>query len=666
MKTASSKTHRVSRKLPALLAVGSCMAVLPASALELGDLIVQSSIGKPLRASIAFALAPHEQLNRHCVYLRPGPTASGLPGIGRATLSIANGLISLAGTTPVREPMLATQIVIDCPYTAKFSREYMLFVDPPSSAANAAFVPAAPTAEWTSTPVVANRPTYSRVDRDPIPDSIPNSTRYQVKRGDSLSGIVARIENRTMTMWPAVDSIFRTNPDAFIDNDPNKLKAGSWLTIPDLGGNDPVVVRGAAPASTRAAPTRTAEAVPTFSDAASVMVEGAARTEVYEPVIYDPVITVVEPVTETDAGATADIEFEVVDLTDFAPAVEDLARVTTDDLRPGDVILDDTLFVESAITPTGNEVSAGIQTETADSGSGLPAWFMWLAGGGVAFIVALLMFGRRLRGLFGSEPEAPVLARPERRSTNYDTSGTSEIEVTIIEPVSEDGIDMLDDMPTSENLVLDADLIDGTGLEEGTDMDVAQDFGFAATSVLDVELPFEAEANSINQKNPLLPATTEILPLVDEPTILENEVLPEEDDYDMSVIMDATKMPQPEDATEFDLKAVEVDPGDETMTTQSADYTLSEEGDYKIIEQDYEDEMSATQLLNKEIADAALKLTDDADEVTDDEVTSEMPLATVTDLEVTAQLQKADKKADKDAGATDITAEMRAKTGESG
>ncbi len=37
-----------------------------------------------------------------------------------------------------------------------------------------------------------------------------------------------------MALWPAVDRLFAANPDAFMDGDINRLKAGSWLEIPDL------------------------------------------------------------------------------------------------------------------------------------------------------------------------------------------------------------------------------------------------------------------------------------------------------------------------------------------------------------------------------------------------------------------------------------------------
>ena len=664
MKTVTGKINRVNRKLPALIAVGSCMAVLPANALELGELTVQSSLGQPLRASIAFALAPNEQLNRYCVSFRSGPTAGGLPGIGRTTLSVANGVILLTGTTPVREPMLATQVVINCPYTAKFSREYMLFVDPPSETTSASF---AATTTATPVPLTVHAPTAvsrpatvqrrASVNRDPI----ANAARHQVMRGETLSEIVARIENRTLTMWPAVELIFAANPDAFMDNDPNKLKAGSWLTIPDLGGVDPIVVADA-PASADVYESAVSSA------AAPAAVADTASTEIYEPSPFDVnVADVVEALPVAVDASVSDFSvgesvpaYEIVNLSASAPVTDSMTEVTTNDLQPGDVILDNSpLENSSAIETAGStnsEISAGIQPETSASSSGLPAWFLWLAGGGVAFILALLMFGRRLRGLFGSTPVGPVLVRPERRSSNYDTSGTAEVEVTIIEQADDDGFDQLDDMPTSENLILDADLIDGTGLEEGTDMDVAQDFGFAASADLDIELPFEPVA-SADVEASVVAGETEILPLANEPTILENEVLPEEDDYDMSIIMDATKMPQPEDATEFDLKAVEVDSGDETMVSNSG-YTLSEEVDFNIVEQDYEDELTATQLLNKEIADAALKLSDDDEGEPDSDETSAMPLASVTDLDVTAQLPET--------GDDDVTSEMPAHTRKGG
>jgi len=194
--------------------------------------------------------------------------------------------------------------------------------------------------------------------------------------------------------------------------------------------------------------------------------------------------------------------------------------------------------------------------------------------------------------------------------------------------------DLSDDSPTQENLALDADIVIGTGLEHGAVSGDSQDFGFTETSKLDIELPFEPVTAATDETDMLPPLR------VDEHSILESEVLPEDDDddYDMSVIIDATKMPQPEDVTERDLKAVEIVSNDETLLQEN--YTISKEVDYQVLEQDYEDEMTSTQALNKEIAKAAAELAErmeDNNEEAGDE-TNALPLATVTELDITAEM----------------------------
>ncbi len=116
-------------------------------------------------------------------------------------------------------------------------------------------------------------------------------------------------------------------------------------------------------------------------------------------------------------------------------------------------------------------------------------------------------------------------------------------------------------------------------------------------------------------------------------------------------------MPKPEDITARDLQAVEVTPEDDTSETDA--YTINDEVELNILEQDYEDELSATQALNVEIKRAATELAKDLGEGgSDDETatgpTAEMPpLASVTELDSTAQMAAGDEKAD-DADETGI------------
>ena len=601
-KQLDAKDRATTRTLIPLVALGGGLAAGPAAALELGDLTVQSHLGQPLRASIAYALAPNEMLSDTCVSVSAGQSTSGLPAIGGNSVRITQRAIVITGSTAIREPMLGTRVTVNCPFTPNLSREYMLFVDPaPVAEAHAA---AAPVARPEAAPVTRPVPQAPASRRAPV-DTTPigQATRYQVQPGDTLGDIVRRIENRSMALWPAVDLVFEANRGAFIDNDPNKLKAGTWLTIPSFDGTAPVL---ASPATEVVTAEPTAPSVTEISTGLVPADESPAATE--------PTVTAVD--SAISAYDTTTIE---------EPVVTD----STADLQPGDIVLDSGAGETIAIPDTELEgpqttaTSPNVPTAIVSTGSRSESTSLlaWLIGGGLAIIAALILFGRRLRGGLGSTPVGAAAETPQRRATD--------------EAIADADYDIEDDSPTEENLVLDADLVTGSGFEQGTNVDVNQDFGFAATTDLDIELPFEPEA-------PVADSGTDIIPPVGDSveSILESEVLPEDDDYDMSVIVDATKMPQPEDVTERDLQAVEV--GADGETPVSGNYTISQEVDYDILEQDYEEELTATQALNQEIERAAAELADDLNEKTAempaDEATAEMPPASVSELDATAEL----------------------------
>jgi len=569
VKKSTSRKTLGNRRIPAIIAVGSSLAALPASALELGEMTLQSRMGQPLRASIAYALAPNEQLSDYCVTMRPGPSMSGLPGFGAATVRVANGVITLAGSTPVREPMISAHVVVDCPYSANLSREYLLFIDPLiSTQPTTATLQTTPQAELIAiTPAAIEHP-VAAVIAEPVQEDIGTSTSYQVQAGESLSMIAQRIENRPVGLWPAVNAIFAANPDAFMNNDPNQLIAGNWLVIPDFDSNAAVV----------AAPEPVADPVTEISAAFELTPVIEATPEEFvieEPALNEEPIAVDEPVTDM-----------------------------TDDLRPGDIILDTELEGPTAIITT---------TNVTTDGAASPSWLIWLAGSGVAVIFGLLMFGRRLRDRFGTTPTAPLTDQPRQHVSDAQTTDTEDSQ-----PLDVD-YDLSDGSPTDENFILDADLVIGTGLDQSSTTGDSEDFGFAATTELDLELPFEPVAQ-ISDETDILPPLT-----ADESSILKSEVLPEADDYDMAVIVDATKMPRPEDVTKLDLKAVEVTADNETEIVDN--YTVSKEVDFKVIEQDYEDEFTATQALNEEIARAAIEL----------DITAQMPAQNddISDLDET-------------------------------
>ena len=606
MRNAPTKSNLANRSLPAIFAVGTSLAALPAAALQLGELTVQSRLGQPLRASIAYALAPNEQISNHCVTLRPGASVSGLPGFGPATLRVANGVILLSGSTPVREPMVAAHIVINCPYSASLSREYQLFIDPHAPLYDQTVVTQQATPDAVPVAVASEalqRPVVALVSQATVKD-ISASTQHRVQVGDTLSDIASRIQNRPIGLWPAVNAIFAANPHAFIANDPNRLIAGSTLSIPDFVGT-------AAPVAV--AIDETIEETTVAADSAS---DSTAALQAYDPesLAATPEDSVNNGVVNLGEFAeTTIVETSVVETSIIQPTVSSTSVIIDADLEG------------PTTTSTSPNVPVAIITMPSGTNAASSTWLIWLTGSGIAIIAGLLMFGRRFRRQPASAPLAPAAEQtPLRRFSDNEKTDTENVEALGVD------FDLTDDSPTEENLALDADLVIGTGLEDSSSANKVSDFGFAAAAEVDVELPFE----------PIAPMSegTDIMPPLrtDEHSILESEVMPE-DDYDMSVIVDATKMPRPEDVTKRDLKAVEVVANDDTLIAQN--YTISKEVDFNVLEQDYEDEFSATQALNLEIARAAAELVEHMeDDSADDELTAALPLASVTELDVTAQM----------------------------
>ena len=128
-------------------------------------------------------------------------------------------------------------------------------------------------------------------------------------------------------------------------------------------------------------------------------------------------------------------------------------------------------------------------------------------------------------------------------------------------------------------------------------------------------------------------------------SMLEDATVPESDDYDLSMIVDATKQSiDDSQLTAQELRAVPV--GGASMSEYSiSDDTLASEADLAVLEQDYQDEHTQTQALSKEIEEAAAELAakldgDIDDDIGDDDPTADEPVLTIEDpgLDPTAQM----------------------------
>jgi len=624
--------------LPALVAVGGACGLVtaPVSALELGEINIESHLGQPLRASIAYALSPNEQMFDFCIFLKPGNTANGMPNVSNARITITDKAIILDGRTSIREPLLAMQLSVNCPYTAHLARDYTLMIDPATST-DGELVALRNEAE-PLTPVQMSTVTATDVASEPKPtpsvsasarpqDDTPiaMSSRYLVQTGDSLSQIASRIENRTVALWPAVAEIFAANPDAFLDNDPDLLKAGNWLVIPDLIGGS-----GTATATATTTAPQTTAAPDAASSVSYSGVTVAETAAVPAPAEVAETAAVAAEVAETAAVAA--------EAADPAPVLQaepvPVAETVTPELRPGDFIIgSDSPFVVPVgadeiidirdIAIDGPQVSQPVPVivsgDTGDASSSGWSWLMWLGGAGLALILGLLLFGRQIRQRFGSVAVgAPPM--PSRRS---DDRAAPQPEV-----IADTEYELEDDTLNSQSITLDADLGSGSGLQGASEMDVAQDFGFSAPSVtitqVDLEISEQASREEEQQPTDIIPPSEQ-----QKETILENEVMPTDEtgsqEYDLSMMVDATKhILEDDNETAKDLMAVALDTDDDTKAN------------YQILEQDYEDELTATQALNKEIEEAARALVERMDEVDVSINTAELPMS--EEPELTAEM----------------------------
>ena len=328
--------------LPALVAAGGGLAIGSAAALELGEIQVQSTLGQPLRASIAYALSPNEIIDDRCVAI--GRAGRDLPGLHNASVRVSKGVISITGAAPVMEPMLSANIVVDCPYSAHVSRNYLLFINPQERPVTVARQ-SSPAAVTAATPTARRTAPAPR----PVPATTPvaQGSRYQVQPGDSLSGIVRRLDTPGVSSSGAMAAILDANPGAFINGDPDRLKAGSWLDVPSFTAGVAAVTPAAKPADEVASVSEAPEAANAYQGA-EVLEPDARRQTPATEFLPDVTDTAVPDVIDT-APATTEAEAEATEtLADVPAAAESDYSAAYSDLVAGDVIVEERATADAA------------------------------------------------------------------------------------------------------------------------------------------------------------------------------------------------------------------------------------------------------------------------------------------------------------------------------
>ncbi len=252
----------------------ACLMASPSWALGLGRLNVQSVLGETLRAEIDITSITPEEAASIRLRVAP-PEAYRSAGVEyNAVLSGANvtldrradgrPFLRVSSDRAVLEPFV--DVIVEASWaTGRLVREYTMLFDPPSTRVAAAPAPAtSPVASAAPTPSVpapaaapvarpAPAATAPRVPSAPAPaparvaapapatpaaasaaapSTQASGDEYRVRRGDSLSAIAAKTLRGGVSLDQMLVSLFRGNPDAFVGDNMNRLKAGAVLAVP--------------------------------------------------------------------------------------------------------------------------------------------------------------------------------------------------------------------------------------------------------------------------------------------------------------------------------------------------------------------------------------------------------------------------------------------------
>ena len=238
-------------KLSALAAAAFVSAALTptdASALALGRIAVQSALGEPLRAEIDVPqVTPSELEALQAAIASPDIfKAQGMEYSNTArqvnveVVRQADGTAKLRLTSrnPVNDPFV--DLVIDANWAAgNIVRSYTLLLDPPVTPTPAPIVTSAPQipASAPATPrasAPASAPAVAAAPSAPSTSSASSSSpdSVTVRAGDTAGRIAGAHRHAGVSLDQMLVAMLRNNPNAFINGNVNRVRAGSVIKLP--------------------------------------------------------------------------------------------------------------------------------------------------------------------------------------------------------------------------------------------------------------------------------------------------------------------------------------------------------------------------------------------------------------------------------------------------
>jgi pilus assembly protein FimV len=256
-----------------MLGAALSLAAMLAHTAGLGRLTVLSPLGQPLNAEVEIvSLQPGEEEGLSARLAPPEAFAQAGMEISPALLGMrlsierrdGRPVLRLRTAQPVNEPFLDVLVELQWS-TGRLLREYTFLLDPPEYkapppiAAAPAPKPAAPVAQppppleakperqpepqpevkpepRPEPALITAAPLEAKPEAAPETPAAPPGTSYEVKRGDTLGAIARQNLAPGITLNQMLIALYRANPDAFIRENVNLVRAGRILNIPDIDG----------------------------------------------------------------------------------------------------------------------------------------------------------------------------------------------------------------------------------------------------------------------------------------------------------------------------------------------------------------------------------------------------------------------------------------------
>ncbi len=234
-----------------------CLWSSNAAALSLGRITVQSALGEPLRAEVEIPEINADEAAslKASIALPDAFRAAGLdynPAIANLQVTLqrrtdGRAYIRISGDKAINDPFV--DMILEARWASgRIVRDYTLLFDPPRARQAAPSAPtpaqvaqqplatripaAAPPARPAQAPAI--NPTEPRkTSAVPAEEKRGNGTNtVSVNRGDTAGKIAVNIKPASVSLDQMLVAMLRSNPDAFIGDNINRIKAGSVINIP--------------------------------------------------------------------------------------------------------------------------------------------------------------------------------------------------------------------------------------------------------------------------------------------------------------------------------------------------------------------------------------------------------------------------------------------------